>query len=333
MSDPPKGIANLGNTCYFNACIQVLSQTEPLNNLVRDKQEVENQTKAEKNIFMNWKDITQILHNHSDQNGLLQPRGFLNSVQTICPTLFKENEPNDISEFLLFFIQALHTCFSRSKKVLYTGTVYNDVDNIAIECYKLLTKTYELEYSEIMDIFQGIYVSRIVSKTNITQSTTPELFFILDLSIPSSPENKTIYDCFNHFIAPETLEGENAWFNEKTGQKEDIQKMFSFWSFPKILVICLKRFSYDGVSKESCMVSFPHILDLRSYIYGYRASEYMYDLYGVCNHLGNVSGGHYTSFVKKAEKWYHCDDETIQLVEEPNMVITKFAYCLFYVKK
>jgi ubiquitin C-terminal hydrolase len=59
----------------------------------------------------------------------------------------------------------------------------------------------------------------------------------------------------------------------------------------------------------------------------------MYDLYGVCNHLGNVSGGHYTSFVKQDEKWYHCDDETIQILEESNMVMTKFAYCLFYMKR
>ena len=114
----PKGIANLGNTCFFNACIQILSQTEPLNVFLKDIQEVENPTKVEKQIFTNWKDISKILNQNLEHEGVLQPRGFLNSVQTISPTLFKENEPNDISEFLLFFIQALHTCFSRSKKIL-----------------------------------------------------------------------------------------------------------------------------------------------------------------------------------------------------------------------
>ena len=27
-----------------------------------------------------------------------------------------------------------------------------------------------------------------------------------------------------------------------------------------------------------------------------------YDLYGICNHVGGVTGGHYTAFVKNTEK-------------------------------
>ena len=75
-------------------------------------------------------------------------------------------------------------------------------------------------------------------------------------------------------------------------------------------------------------------LDLSNYVRGYNASSYKYDLYGVCNHMGGVMGGHYTAFVKHAEnKWIHFNDSSVELVDDPNKIITPLAYCLFYRKK
>jgi ubiquitin C-terminal hydrolase len=128
------------------------------------------------------------------------------------------------------------------------------------------------------------------------------------------------------------LEGPNAWFNEKTCQKEDIKKQISFWNFPKVLVISLKRFSPDGRQKLNNKIEFPLMnLDLSKYVRGYNASSYKYDLYGVCNHMGGPMGGHYTAFVKHADdKWIHFNDTQVETVPNPEHVITPLAYCLFY---
>jgi hypothetical protein len=61
-------------------------------------------------------------------------------------------------------------------------------------------------------------------------------------------------------VEGEILEGENAWYNEATKQKENIRKSIKFWSFPTILVIDLKRFTSNG-RKDQRHVSFP-ITDL-----------------------------------------------------------------------
>ena len=46
-------------------------------------------------------------------------------------------------------------------------------------------------------------------------------------------------------------------------------------------------------------------LDLSPYVKGYNKETYKYDLYGVANHIGNVMGGHYFSYVKTKEgNWY-----------------------------
>jgi ubiquitin C-terminal hydrolase len=137
------------------------------------------------------------------------------------------------------------------------------------------------------------------------------------------------------FTTPEILEGDNAWFNEKTGKKEDVKKQISFWNFPKILIITFKRFTPDGTNKLNYLIDFPlYNLDVSKYIKGYNAEQYKYDLYGVCNHIGGVTGGHYTSFVKNSQnKWYHYNDDAVEILQDEQKIVTPMAYCLFYRKK
>ena len=84
--------------------------------------------------------------------------------------------------------------------------------------------------------------------------------------------------------------------------------------------------------KKTDFVDFPiDNLDLSKYIQGYNASKFKYELYGVCNHIGNVMGGHYTSFVKNKEnQWFHCNDTIIEKIENPQQIITAMAYSVFY---
>ena len=91
----------------------------------------------------------------------------------------------------------------------------------------------------------------------------------------------------------------------------------------------------DGMHKIADHVQFPlEDLDLSKYVKGYNANQYKYDLYGVCNHVGNVSGGHYTAFVKNAQNnWNHYNDNQIEKIENNQLIISQAAYCLFYRKK
>jgi ubiquitin C-terminal hydrolase len=107
-----------------------------------------------------------------------------------------------------------------------------------------------------------------------------------------------------------------------------------FFSLPDILVIDLKRFN-NNMKKNNSLIEFPlEDLDLSKYVIGYNKEDYIYDLYGVCNHSGSLMGGHYTAFVKNANgKWYHFNDTRISELSDNNKVITPQAYCLFYRKK
>ena len=328
----PNGIQNLGNTCFLNACIQILLQTFELD--ILENIPIKKDT-LEYHLYKEWQLLKQ-----TQPQSIISPKSFIIAMHQIAQqknrTLFTGFAQNDMPEFLLFFIDIIHTCFSSHIQYTIHGTKKHKIDELAIQCYKMKKIYYEKDYSPLIDIFYGISISSILSPSNSSSilSSISEPYFILDLPICGN----TIYDCLDQYISPELLENENAWFNEKTQQKENVFKQITFWNFPKILIITFKRFSSisceQGIRlcKRMEFVEFPlHGLDLSKYITGYNASKYKYDLYGVCNHIGNVVGGHYTSFVKtKGNEWFHCDDTIIEKVENPLHIVTPIAYSLFY---
>lgn len=332
------GLTNLGNTCFLNSCLQVINHTYELHELFDSKKinKYIKQENCESIILNEWNDLRNVMWSN---NGTVSPNRFVNNVQKIArekkKELFTGWSQNDMPEFLLFIIECFHTSISRKINIKISGAIENTVDDLAVKCYTMLKDVYSKEYSEIMDLFYGIYVSALVSMDGkIRHSINPESFFVLDLPIPIQNEIN-LYDCFDLFTKTEILNGNNAWYNEKTEKKEDVKKQILFWSFPKILVITLKRFSYDGTNKIDNLVNFPlEDLDLSKYITGYNSASYVYDLYGVCNHIGNVFMGHYTAFVKNSsDEWIHYNDSSIEIIKDKSMIITPMAYCLFYRKK
>jgi ubiquitin carboxyl-terminal hydrolase 8 len=335
------GLENLGNTCFLNACMQVLSNTYELNELL-DSDKCKARLKKDlpdSNILLEWNDLREVMWSG---NGVITPNKFVHNIHEIARVKGKEIftgwVQNDMPEFLLFFIECVHNSISRSVNTKVNGNPQNNVDKMATTCFSMLKETYSKEYSEIMDLFYGIYMSEIVAMdSDKCHSMKPESFFILDLPVwdivRGSPVNE-LQECLELYCRPEFLEGANAWYNEETQKKEDVKKQITFWNFPKILVIVLKRFSPDGQQKLNSLLKFPiDNLDLSSYVRGYNPQSYKYDLYGVCNHIGGVLGGHYTSFVRNSEdKWFHYNDSGVEIVATPEHIITPMAYCLFYRK-
>jgi len=333
------GLANLGNTCFLNSCIQVLNHTYELHEFLNSNGYKRHMKPGliDCTVIEEWNDLRNIMWS---QNGLVSPNKFVYNIKRVAGQkgrdMFTGWAQNDLHEFLLFLIECMHNSISRKMHMNISGKSENHVDDLALKCYGMLKDVYSKEYSEIMDMFYGIYVSQIISMDNKVCSTKPESFFIIELPIPLK-NPCSLYDCFDHFVISEPLAGENAWYNENTKKYEDVMKTMTFWNFPKILVITLKRFSPDGLSKTNNLIDFPiNNLDLSKYVKGYNPSQYIYDLFGICNHIGGVSTGHYNAFVKNStDEWVGYDDENVYNVHSPiqSHIITPRAYCLFYRKK
>ena len=331
------GLSNLGNTCFLNSCMQVLSGTPSLN-IIFDKNKKKIMQHKSDNIdatlLKEWVQLKDLMWS---KDCTISPQRFVKIVQFIADKkdreMFTGYAQNDLPEFLSFVLECFHISLKTNVEVLINGESKNTVDDLAIKCYNMLKTIYEKEYSPLLDLFYGISVSNIVGKNDKILSVKPEIYMMLDLPLPSDNKSITLIDCFNLYCTEEKLEGENQWMNDKTGKKEDVKKSMLFWSLPNILIICLKRFSNNN-RKRNDLVDIPlENLDLSDYIIGYNKTSYIYDLYGVCDHSGECMGGHYTSSVLKPNgKWYRYNDTEVKSLTSRKVISSK-AYCLFYKKK
>jgi len=331
------GLTNLGNTCFLNACMQVISHTYELNeflNLETYKKRLKNQYDSA--LLIEWDELRKILWK---ENCVVSPLKFVKTVQKLAQIkdkdMFTGYEQNDLPEFLVFVVDCFHNALSREVNMNIQGTPENDRDKIALLCFEKIKQMYSKDYSEIWNIFYGIQVSQLISvETNKTMSMTPEPFFIINLPIPLNNKSPSLLDCFDLYVEGEILDGDNSVLNEATNKKESAQKSLTFWSLPTILVIDIKRYNVSN-RKNQILVDFPLTdLNLSKYVIGYNKETYVYDLYGVCNHGGSVLGGHYTSYVKNAnDKWYHYNDSSVTEQLQLQQIISSKAYCFFYRKR
>ena len=253
-------------------------------------------------LLNEYSELQQLMYKTT---GVISPNKFVYGVQLLARKknrdLFTGWAQNDISEFLLFLFDSLHNSVSRNVNIQVTGTVKNQKDKIAKKCYEMLQEVYSKEYSEIIETFYGIYFTKIISKDNDKiHSVKPEHYFLLDLQIFHDKKivqtymNVLIY-LLNRKLCTEIMLG----IMKKPNKKKMSINQTLFWNLPEILIIILKRFSIDGTRKIQTHIDFPiNNLDLSSYVSGYKSNNYVYDLYGVCNHSGSIMGGHYTAYVK-----------------------------------
>ena len=331
------GLANLGNTCFLNSCMQIISHTYDLNSFLNEeKYKTKVKNKIESVLLLEWDNLRKIMW---DTNCVISPGKFVKTVQKVAQImgleLFTGHSQNDVPEFLLFVIDCFHNSLSREIKMTISGVPQNETDEVAIKCFEMIKKMYSKEYSEVWNLFYAVHVSVITNlDTGKKINVIPEPYFMLDLPIPSNNTSPTLIDCLNSYVEGEVLDGENAFYCEEKKERINIQKKIQFWSFPNILVIDFKRFN-NSARKNQVLVTFPlDDLDLSSYVIGYKSESYKYELYGVCNHSGGVMGGHYTAYVKNANgKWYHFNDTSVSEVGLTEQIVSTKAYVLFYKKK
>jgi hypothetical protein len=155
--------------------------------------------------------------------------------------------------------------------------------------------------------------------------------------------NSGLENLLADFFREEPLDGDYHCLtcskHTKARQKSDL-----YLPLPRVLIIQLKRFTYDIHSNDKIdtFISFPlDGLDLKEYIVkddskpGENTSPTKYDLVAVSNHTGSLSSGHYTAYAKNVQdrKWYSFDDKSVRELDSAADVVTKNAYILVYVQR
>uniref|UniRef100_A0A674BK25 Ubiquitin carboxyl-terminal hydrolase n=1 Tax=Salmo trutta TaxID=8032 RepID=A0A674BK25_SALTR len=148
------------------------------------------------------------------------------------------------------------------------------------------------------------------------------------LQAPKKKATVALRECIDLFTTMETLGEHDPWYCPTCKKHQQATKKFDLWSLPRILVVHLKRFSYNRCwrDKLDTVVDFPvRDLNMSEFVCDPKAGPYVYDLIAVSNHYGGMGGGHYTAYGKnKADgKWHYFDDSSVSAASEDQIVVSE----------
>ncbi|GAA6049617.1 hypothetical protein JCM3770_005037 [Rhodotorula araucariae] len=347
------GLKNLGNTCYMNSTIQCLSAAVPFaryftGGTYRKDINVYNPLGTKGALANAVAELIRALW--AQQYHFLAPVTFRENICRVAPQ-FRGSEQHDAQEFLGFLLDGLHEdCNYVVKKpppIEMTPEREHDLETLPPQVmsdrewqiYKMRNDSF------IVQCFQGQFRNQLRCLTCQKTSTTYNTFMPLSVPIPGGRGvgKVSLVACLEQFVRDEVLDGDDAWHCPRCKKNRKAVKKLSLSKLPPILVIHLKRFSFHGPfsDKIETQVQYPLAgLDLTHFVpppimsqQGPSASPpkgYVYDLFGVTNHYGNLSSGHYTAFVRSGRDWFNIGDSKVTPADPANVQSAKSAYILYY---
>ncbi|XP_044209553.1 ubiquitin carboxyl-terminal hydrolase 8 isoform X2 [Thunnus albacares] len=329
------GLRNLGNTCYMNSILQCLCNTPAMADYFNNNYYLDDINRS--NILGHKGEV-------AEEFGVIMKALWAGLYKCISPrdfkiTIGKINEQfagydqQDSQELLLFLMDGLHEDLNKAdNRKRYKEEENDHLDDqtaadVAWSKHKLLNE------SIIVALFQGQFKSTVQCMTCHRKSRTFETFMYLSLPLASTSKC-SLQDCLRLFSKEEKLTDNNKVFCRHCKAHRDSTKKLEIWKVPPIVLVHLKRFSYEGRWKQKLQtyVDFPlDSLDLAQYVIGPKQNLKRYNLYGVSNHYGGLDGGHYTAYCKNSikQRWYKFDDHEVSEISTSS-VKSSAAYILFY---
>lgn len=329
------GLVNLGNKCYMNSIIQCLSNTLKLTDYFIsnsfNKELLENNLNK-KNEIQFVLSYSNLMYNIWDSNKLIKPKTFNDNLGKYIAK-YSTFQQQDSHECLLYILDLLHNGLSYEIDIEIQGDVKTDTDKLMKQSLESWKKYYEKNFSVISEIFHGVFYNKVMCQNCNFSENIFEPYNSINLDIPKGLSDVSLTDCLNaSFSESEEI---NTWQCEKC-KKNGCIKHNKIWNLPNYLIIHLKRFTPTG-EKLNTNVSFSlDDINLANWIETSKndPNNYIYSLYAINYHSGNLNSGHYWSCCKNLDnQWYIFNDGHVSKFHEQSNLINKDAYILFYYRK
>ncbi|KAF0974723.1 hypothetical protein FDP41_006197 [Naegleria fowleri] len=351
-----RGIVNLGNTCFMNCILQTLAHNVSLRNYYLSgvysqliEKEIENDSKCK-----NFEDIQTYLKMSRAMNNLFKEM-YDKSCNELENSNIKKRSSNgkrksdtvDEQPIVLPYVphQFLYIMWNIAGHL--AGYQQQDAHEFYMAILSALTpaKLPNNRRNLIEDLFTGTSQSDLNCKICSSISSTVEAF--MDISLPLKAKSgdtwielESLTECLERYTRDENLDI-SSYSCKNCGSQGNFSKQIRFKRLPYVLCFHLKRFEHSEVnrnrrtagvsSKIDWFVSFPLQIEMKDFVVGEDGGvpDNKYSLFSVVCHHGDLSGGHYTCYVKHNSRWFLCNDSSVYYAKESD-VLNSEAYLLFY---
>jgi ubiquitin carboxyl-terminal hydrolase 10 len=337
----PRGLINTGNLCFMNSILQVLIHCEPFYRLVQQVSERVkfNLRNTQSPILDGLIDFVNEFR-MNDHDEPFAPESFYKMI-TMQKRFdhLQRGRQEDAQEFLGYLLEGIHEEFVHALKE-YNHHPLSTVDPqedqwIEVGSKKKAHNSPTDVDTPISKLFGGEFQSILNTPKSAKPSITNDPFQHVQLDI-SDDKIASIEDAFALMSHTETIP-----YKVNNGEVVNATKQVLFKSLPKVLIVHLKRFIYQGneSKKMSKPIKFSSSLEIPRECLASLSSNNRYQLFAVVYHHGSSStAGHYTVDVKTYDNsWINIDDILLQKIEHDKLGNdsandNKSAYLLFYVK-
>jgi ubiquitin carboxyl-terminal hydrolase 8 len=292
------GLNNIGNTCFMNSALQCLSNIPDLTQWALEQ----NSSWKTNNVTEAYISLMKTMW--SGDNYFCTPRDIKYQVSRSAP-IFCDYAQKDSHEFMNSLLNTMHS---------------------------ELTQDYspDSQQSIVTKLFQIKTKSQVTCQICNIPDETEEVTFCLPLPLADGDESSSLDDALTDFMKEDVLDGD-YYCSVCSGLVMAKQKTCISNQLPPVIIIQLKRFTFDDTNdKINRFIRYP----LVNWSPLNTLDGPFYNLAAVSMHVGNLRGGHYTTFARLNSngQWYHFNDSSFEEVDDIIDIITRNAYLLIYLR-
>lgn len=322
------GIANVGNTCYANAALQLLRHCPEWSSFCLQglaEKEIQDLSGNSAKVLKGYLDIIRPMWSGSLPS-YIQPDGFWKVMtEVLRGTIYEDfliRIPHDAHEFMVWLLDQQYIATQKKREFLIREpkTINDPQEMMAREAVKAWIDSFKNQYSPLTDLCFGLIRTVSTCQGCASETHSWDTFNMLKIQPGNKgDDDNSLKGMLERELATERIED---FACDKCKERCIVERSHKIWRLPRNLFVVVRRFNpngtknqmplqYDGSTVEfttSFAEQSPEI-----------SKEFKYDFYGAVDHHGHHTGGHYTCQARSplTGAWWLYDDETAHSLNGP----------------
>lgn len=315
----PCPLPNLGNTCYLNSILQCLIAHRVFISRLQD--EVSTRSRSDAPMSYALCDLFRTASGPSSSSRIDDTLYSIKKILAKRNREFAGFEQADAHEALRTLLQIVHDELNHGNP----RAPYEELKDIAGEQPLQTMERWrryqrERDNSVVYDVFGGVHAAVIECDACRGCSYAFDPFLDLSISLPNSGPAH-IDDLIQKSQDEERIDAKQQWRCSKCKKTSSAVRWQQTFEESVSPVWHFKRFNSRG-DKNIVQV----LYSLRRH-----TRNKSLRLIGVVCHIGTMTSGHYTSYVRGSnDRWYRCNDSIITEAQPLDVVNNPNAYLLFF---